>query len=378
MTMQTQTGRPKIGEGRISGAIAASLGPLCVGAVLCLRFPDLLTTAEFRPLYNVGLMRLILALAMCTAVMAGMLSFVLARPKYLGAIGLSCVLLAMLLGGPYVTAETVHTHLYFGLDWLVLDLFFGGSAFIALEWVLPRVIVDQGVFREDWQLDLTYFSINHLLIGLFLLISNHFAHDLFGWAQNFWLKVHIAALPPVLRFLLIVLAADFVEYVSHRCYHEVPFLWRIHAVHHSPHHMDWLSGSRLHILEVIMTRSLVLVPVFLLGFPEETIFAYVIFVSIQSVVIHSNIAMDVGWLRYFIVTPQFHHWHHASDEEALDRNYCAHTPLFDLVFRTYHQPADRWPQHYGTVKPIPGGFFGQLLYPFSGHVEKETFGGSGD
>jgi hypothetical protein len=71
MTMQTQTARPKLGEGRISGAIAASLGPLCVGAVLCLRFPDLLTTAEFRPLYNVGLMRLILALAMCTAVMAG-------------------------------------------------------------------------------------------------------------------------------------------------------------------------------------------------------------------------------------------------------------------------------------------------------------------
>jgi len=79
--------------------------------------------------------------------------------------------------------------------------------------------------------------------------------------------------------------------------------------------------------------------------------------------------MDLGWLRYVIVTPQFHHWHHASDEEALDRNYCAHTPLLDLLFRTYHQPKDRWPRDYGTVKPIPGNFLRQFLYPFSGPVE---------
>ena len=60
--------------------------------------------------------------------------------------------------------------------------------------------------------------------------------------------------------LLVILAADAVEYISHRAYHEVPWLWRIHAVHHSPEHMDWLSGSRLHFFEPLATRALVLVP----------------------------------------------------------------------------------------------------------------------
>jgi sterol desaturase/sphingolipid hydroxylase (fatty acid hydroxylase superfamily) len=172
----------------------------------------------------------------------------------------------------------------------------------------------------------------------------------------------------VLRFVLVILAADAVEYASHRACHEVPFLWRIHAVHHSPEAMDWLSGSRLHFLEPLMTRSLVLVPVFLLGFPQDTIFAYLIFISVQSVLIHSNVKVNVGWLRYVVVTTQFHHWHHASDAEAIDKNYTAHTPLFDLLFGTWHLPADRWPVRYGTIKPVPGGMAGQFLHPFVGPV----------
>jgi len=108
--------------------------------------------------------------------------------------------------------------------------------------------------------------------------------------------------------------------------------------------------------------------VFLLGFPQDTIFAYLIFISVQSVLIHSNIKMNVGWLRYVVVTTQFHHWHHASDAEAIDKNYTAHTPLFDLLFGTWHLPADRWPVKYGTIKPVPGGMTGQFLHPFTGPV----------
>ena len=87
--------------------------------------------------------------------------------------------------------------------------------------------------------------------------------DLHGCREVF--QAHVVALPGVLRFVLVILAADAVEYASHRAYHEVPFLWRIHAVHHSPEAMDWLSGSRLHFLEPLITRAFVLVPVFLIA-----------------------------------------------------------------------------------------------------------------
>ena len=361
---------PRIGEGRISGFTSLMIGLLSVGAVLCLRFPGWLTTPELRQHYNLDLLRLVLALAMAAAVVLGLVTFILNRRKHLGALGICSVFLALLLGGPYVPIGEFHqSHAYLGLDWLVLDLFFTGIAFILLERLFPRVVPQQAILRQGWRLDLLYFSVNHLLIGLFLVVSTHFALLFFGWARSPWLQAQVAALPAILRFLLVILAADAVEYATHRAYHEIPFLWRFHAVHHSPQQMDWLSGSRVHVFEILATRATILVPIFLLGFPQDTIFAYIIFVSIQAVLIHSNIATDLGWLRYLVVTPQFHHWHHASDAEALDRNYAAHTPILDLLFGTYHQPRERWPKSYGTVKPIPGNFLQQLLYPFFGTVE---------
>jgi sterol desaturase/sphingolipid hydroxylase (fatty acid hydroxylase superfamily) len=363
--------RPRIGEGRIGSSLCAAIGVLGVAAVLCLRYPAFLTTPDLRVHYDVELLRLTLAIAMVVGAWLGVLGIVLGGPRLQAAIGLSGLLLATLLGGPYVpTPDFLQPRFYLGLDWLVLDLFFTGAAFVLLEWVFPRVRPEQGPLSPGWRLDLAYFGVNHLLIGVFLVVSTHFAHDYFAWAISPSLQAHVVALPAIVRFVLVILAADAVEYISHRAYHEVPWLWRIHAVHHSPEHMDWLSGSRLHFLEPLATRALVLVPIVLLGFPQDTIFAYLIFISVQSVLIHSNIKMDVGWLRYVIVTPQFHHWHHASDAEAIDKNYGAHTPLFDMLGKTWHLPKDRWPVNYGTVKPIPGGMFGQFMHPFVGPVKE--------
>ena len=78
-----------------------------------------------------------------------------------------------------------------------------------------------------------------------------------GWVAG-------AALPGAQLFL-IILVADLVQYWTHRAYHEVPLLWRLHAVHHSAKSMDWLAGSRQHILELLITRTLVLAPIFVLG-----------------------------------------------------------------------------------------------------------------
>jgi sterol desaturase/sphingolipid hydroxylase (fatty acid hydroxylase superfamily) len=369
--MAQANSRPRIGEGRIGGFLCAVIGLLSIAAVLCLRYPAFLTTPELRVHYDVELLRLVLAVAMVVAAWLGVIGIVLGGPRLRAAIGLSALFLAMLLGGPYVPAPDFRQpRFYFGLDWLVLDLFFTGAAFVLLEWVFPRVRPEQGPLSPGWRLDLAYFGVNHLLIGVFLVVSTHFAHDYFAWAISPSLQAHVVALPAIIRFVLVILAADAVEYASHRAYHEVPLLWRIHAVHHSPEYMDWLSGSRLHFLEPLVTRALVLVPIVLLGFPQDTIFAYLIFISVQSVIIHSNIKMKVGWLRYVVVTPQFHHWHHASDAEAIDKNYAAHTPLFDMLFGSWHLPKDRWPVKYGTVKPIPGGMLGQFLHPFVGPVQE--------
>src|ERR1041385_1348603 len=158
---------PKLGEGRISGGLSVAIGLLSVAAVLCLRFPTWLTTPELRVQYHayLDLLRLTLAITMIVGVALAVISLCLNRRKHQGAIGLSAIFLAMLLGGPYAPLPDYdpynqHVGAYIGLDWLVLDLFFTGSAFIALERFFPRVIESQQILRPGWRLDLVYFSVN--------------------------------------------------------------------------------------------------------------------------------------------------------------------------------------------------------------------------
>src|ERR1700679_3294170 len=152
-----ETMRPRIGEGRIGSFLCAAIGILSVAAVLCLRFPAFLTTPELRPHYDVELLRLVLAVSMVIAAGLGVVSLMLGGPRLRVAIGLSCLFLAMLLGGPYVHyADFAQPRFYFGLDWLVLDLFFTGVAFAFLEFAFPRVRPDQLPLRDGWRLDLGY------------------------------------------------------------------------------------------------------------------------------------------------------------------------------------------------------------------------------
>ncbi len=158
------------------------------------------------------------------------------------------------------------------------------------------------------------------------------------------MRAWVQALPFWLALLLIVLVADLVQYAVHRAYHEmISALWRLHAVHHSVKHMDWLAGSRQHIVEVIITRTLVLAPIFVLGFDKPVIDAYILVVDFQAVFNHANVSVRLGPLRHVIVTPNFHHWHHAQDAEAIDRNYAAHFAFIDHLFGTAVKSDRAWP-----------------------------------
>jgi sterol desaturase/sphingolipid hydroxylase (fatty acid hydroxylase superfamily) len=145
----------------------------------------------------------------------------------------------------------------------------------------------------------------------------------------------------------------------------VPLLWRLHAVHHSVKSMDWLAGSRQHIVELLITRTLVLAPIFVLGFSKEVIDTYIVIVGFQAVFNHANVSVRLGPLRYLIVTPNFHHWHHSQDDEAIDKNYAAHFAFLDHVFGTAVQSGREWPDRYGVLGDyVPNGFWKQFKFPF--------------
>jgi lathosterol oxidase len=186
----------------------------------------------------------------------------------------------------------------------------------------------------------------------------------FDWAVLPSVQGIVRALPTVLQFFLLLLVADFTQYWVHRAFHAIPLLWRFHAVHHSAEQMDWLAGSRLHLVDIAVTRGLTYVPIYLLGFGDGPLFAYLVVVSAQATFIHANIRFDFGWVKWLVATPQFHHWHHAAEREAIDKNFAVHLPMLDWLFGTMYLPG-RWPKAYGIEggSRVPDGFFKQLFWP---------------
>jgi sterol desaturase/sphingolipid hydroxylase (fatty acid hydroxylase superfamily) len=212
---------------------------------------------------------------------------------------------------------------------------------------------------------MVHFAVNHFMIGLALLIVNFCIHRVFGWLAHDTVRGFVQAIPLLPQLLLCILVADLVQYWTHRAYHEVPFLWRFHAVHHSAKTMDWLAGSRQHILELFCTRIGVLGALYVLGFDKQVMDIYIIVVGFQAVFNHANVHINWGPVRYLVVTPDFHHWHHSSDDAAIDKNYAAHFAFIDRVFGTAIKGQQGFPEKYGVQGDyMPDGFVKQQLFPF--------------
>ena len=354
-------------RGLVTGTIALTLAMLCLLGVLAFHFPQHLTTPELRRSYDVNLLRSLLFWAMVLAGSLALVNMLFGRARWLSAFAFALVALSVLLGGHKVDVDPNfpdHTP-YIGMDWFILDLLGSSLIFIFIEKLFP-LRREQPVFRPEWQTDFTHFIVNHMLVGFVLLATNLMVHKFFGWAAHEGIRGWVAGLNFWLALFLIVLVADLVQYWTHRAYHEVPLLWRLHAVHHSVKSMDWMAGSRQHIVEVLITRTLVLAPIYVLGFSKEVIDAYIIIVGFQAVFNHCNVSVRLGPLRHLVVTPNFHHWHHSQDNEAIDKNYAAHFAFLDHLFGTAVESGRLWPARYGVVgDSVPDGFWRQLKFPFT-------------
>jgi sterol desaturase/sphingolipid hydroxylase (fatty acid hydroxylase superfamily) len=360
------------GYGFVSGLLSAILGIAGFGAVLALHFPQYLTHAELRPLYSLDYLRAIIHVALVASFLLGSASAFLRANKLLALTGIGFTLAAALLGGSGVAVEgEVTGGSWLGLDFFVLNLLLYSAVFIPLE-RLFALRGGQPVFRRQWVVDLTYFFINSLLIEILTIFTLRPALILFDWARVASVSTTVGSLPLLVQVPALLLVADFTQYWVHRTFHVVPFLWPFHAIHHSAEEMDWLAGSRLHLVDVILTRGLTYVPIFVLGFSERALMVYVVVVAAQATFIHANVRWTFRPLRGVVATPAFHHWHHSAEREALDKNFAVHTPLWDILFGTYYLP-DHWPAAYGLSgrRDVPARWVTQLLYPFRRRPPRE-------
>src|ERR1035441_10382974 len=148
--------------------------------------------------------------------------------------------------------------------WLVLLM----VIFVPLERLCG--VHPQKVFRKGFITDTGYYFLNSLLPRLLLALPlsivamglHHFVpSELYSWA---------AAMPLGLRFAAAMVVGEFGSYWGHRWMHEVPLLWRFHAIHHSAEEMDWLVNTRAHPLDMVFTRLCGLIPIYVLGLAQPT------------------------------------------------------------------------------------------------------------
>jgi lathosterol oxidase len=355
------------GTGWLSGVVSVVFGAVGLGTVCCFHFPSLLTVPELRALYPIPFIRAVLHLVLVWSFIAGVISVCLRRRKVLGMTGIGLTLVAALLGGSRVPLDgELRSGPFLGLDWFVLNLIAYSALFIPLERLFARRPT-QNVLRTGWRTDLVYFFLSALLVQVTTLLTMMPAMTLVSWASSVRVHAVVSSLPFAVQFVAILVLTDVVQYWVHRAFHRVPFLWRFHRIHHSADVMDWLAGSRLHLVDVAVTRGLTYIPIYVLGFAEAPLFAYVAFVSIQATFIHANVRFHFGRLRWVLATPQFHHWHHGAEREAVDKNFAVHLPVLDRLFGTCYLPGDRWPASYGLADGtvVPPGYLRQFIAPFT-------------
>jgi lathosterol oxidase len=354
----------RFGSGWLSGVLSIVLGLLALLSVLCLHFPQYLTLPELRSRYPLELVRFAIDIGLLAAMVLAGVSMLLRRKKALGVTGLVLAGAALALGaGGVEIPRGGASAIYLGLDWFVLGVLSTAAIFVPLEGAFP-LRRGQGAFRRGWLTDTQYFFASHALaqvMSVAVLAPAVAVGEVLAVPSA---QAAVQSLPLAVQFALCVLIADLAQYGVHRAFHAVPLLWRFHKVHHSVEVMDWIAGSRLHLVDVIVTRGLVLLPLVVLGFDTAAVYAYLALVSFHAVFIHANFAPRARWLERWIAMPRFHHWHHGVEPEARDVNFAVHLPMIDRWFGTYHMPEGRWPSGYGIAgERAPEGWVRQLVWP---------------
>ncbi|MCG8441810.1 MAG: sterol desaturase family protein [Caulobacterales bacterium] len=182
--------------------------------------------------------------------------------------------------------------------------------------------------------------------------------------------------PVLVAFVLSLLALDLGVYVQHRLFHAVPFLWRLHRVHHADLTLDVTTGLRFHPLEMLVSLAIKLALVAALGPPAAAVLVFEVTLNATSIFNHADIRLPAPVdrvLRLIIVTPDMHRVHHSSDPAETDRNFGFNLPWWDRLFATYQaQPArglDRMQVGLAEFRAARDGRLDQLLIqPFlAGH-----------
>ncbi len=261
------------------------------------------------------------------------------------------------------------------------DNYFYGLIVISLiVWLLEVIFPwrkNQSIFRKDFWLDTFYMFFNFFLLNLIILIAlsnvvSQFFNDILstiGWSISNFQWFDVDELPKAWGLLIFFLVSDFIQWNTHRLLHRIPFLWNFHKVHHSVKQMGFAAHLRYHWMEPVVYKSLLYIPIAIIGGFDAQDVAIVYFFSIViGHLNHANLGWGYGFLKYVFNSPKMHIWHHVK-ELPKDRrhgvNYGLTLSIWDYLFKTNYIPHDGRDIELGFDgdEDFPQNFLEQELYP---------------
>lgn len=259
------------------------------------------------------------------------------------------------------------------------NYFYALIAISLLVWGLEIVFPwrkNQSTFRKDFWLDTFYMFFNFFILNLVILIAlsdtTVFLLNkilvVIGLKLSDFQLININEMPKLLGLFIFFVVTDFVQWNTHRMLHRVKFFWKIHKVHHSVKQMGFAAHLRYHWMEPIVYKSLLYIPLAIIGGLDAQ---NVILVHFFAITIghlnHANIGLNYGILKYVLNNPKMHIWHHSKRLPNKNGvNFGISLSVWDYLFRTSYIPKDGRDIELGfeDEAEFPSSFVEQELYPF--------------
>lgn len=215
-------------------------------------------------------------------------------------------------------------------------IYFLALAFVAAwEGLAPRRTLRSSM-RLRWANNFSFSILNTIIARmLFPVLGTGFAILV---AERGWGVLNALAVPYPLAFGIGFLALDFGSWLQHYLLHRVPWLWRMHRMHHTDQDYDFTTGLRFHPIENLFTTSFGLLVIVAVGAPVMAVLVYQLTFLAAAMIIHGNVRLPTsidGALRWILVTPDMHSIHHSSVMSEMNSNYGGILTWFDRAFSTY-------------------------------------------
>ena len=173
--------------------------------------------------------------------------------------------------------------------------------------------------------------------------------------------------PLIAQLLLAIVLADFALMYLHYLSHRWNFLWRLHAIHHGVGRLYGFNGLVRHPLHQTIDLAIGTSPLVIAGMPTDVAVLLGLVISVQLIIQHANVRIELGPFRHWLSIGDLHHLHHVNWGKEGDCNFGLFLTLWDRLIGTFNpvppRPITAVDMGVDEVPEFPKTYLEQLLFP---------------